>query len=76
MENAIYEKFIYKLMKLQKGGSAKFGNCEVCGRPFVDGYLLLPQRIIQDPSTGEESATYRGCNAPYGHKACLSSLTV
>lgn len=56
----------YRLIKMN-ASSSKYGNCEICGKPVADIYLL----------TMEHESSYGGWTygiSTFGHEECLMGI--
>ena len=49
------------------GSSAKYGNCEVCGKHASEVFLQIEERKYS------EGYTHFKCNSYFGHRECLES---
>lgn len=62
-------------MSNTRGGSDKYGPCEVCKKPANSVYVLTEMRRYTNQD-GKESVTYHGCTpATFGHAQCLAGIT-
>ena len=48
-------------------GSARYGNCEICGKPADTIYLLACSEVWGDHIFSDSTA--------FGHKECLAGIT-
>ena len=71
-------------LRAQRGGSSKYGNCEVCNQP-VEAMYSQSEEVQYDLNessrskfgyaTGETGFTHAGCSvARWGHENCLQSI--
>lgn len=68
MENLQYK---YRLTTTGDN-SAKYGNCEICGKPASEVYQQVKQKKFM--LDGIEHWTYE--SNTFGHKSCLESIQI
>jgi hypothetical protein len=61
----------YKLISTGDS-SAKYGNCEVCGKHCTEIFQQIETQDYIDENN-KVSQTHYGCNSYFGHKECLES---
>lgn len=57
-----------------KGGSERYGNCELCDNPVYRTYLQVEQRHYIRASDRTQGWTEHKCNSLFGHLECLLSV--
>lgn len=61
--------YVYRI-KNTGGSSARFGPCEVCGKPCSEVFYQVEGLTFSDAVT-QLGVTYMGCRSLFGHKECL-----
>lgn len=65
-------RFAFKLSR-SKGGSDRFGPCEVCGKHADSTYIMTRMKVYQRKDGGEGVSN---TSTTFGHRQCLANQTV
>jgi len=72
LHGRIGSEYVYRLTPTG-ANSAKYGPCEVCGKPATEVVHQVEARYFRDSETGEIRQTGAGCSDMFGHRECLES---
>lgn len=69
------DRYVYRIKNLG-AGSARYGPCEVCGRPASETSIQVEGRTyltdaFDDEGPGKIAITYHECETLWGHEECL-----